>query len=563
MAHELSNPYIYPDFVTHPPLVPDPDFTPNRHIDPRYDNPHLDPRYDSPPEPQPARREEDELHYYTEPEHLMPSYTKIMFSRGQNSELFKVNLRLSFAIIIHSPVLTKANDTDDSDSENEGLVRTFEPPSETATREELYADLQLTVGRLMVENRTLRSEVAALKGSGKKVAAKGRNPLNYQDDIIMLGKKFGFIHEPWISLQVFTVFPPSPPPQDSPADIEAMFKSPDLYTQYLTCCLYTHVSSKYHDLVDSEKFSQFGKDFIKYLNAGRSSAVNSLKSQLTQILSEFKITNNKDALLYHPDDDKSHPPTAYPPIFYRNSKKNPQTLLLNEALPMALRCMLFGAASIKNQGTGKPQAGTLGYKWKLTSLTIGCLLRLISDVDLVFEATGKISKIPFQVYFHKYKKMLLKNAKTPGVRNILKTWDKIVFAGVMTTAVAVNDVADDSLDEAAMEAEFAAAMEEMTIEDIHTKDHGGDSDNVQSDGANPVATDEGTAELPAPRGVDGQGRGGPEASQAGAAGQDDDEVLPVRPAPRRTVRAQVVAPPLEDEEPPVIPIATRRGRSRR
>ncbi|KAJ7500380.1 hypothetical protein B0H11DRAFT_2225378 [Mycena galericulata] len=399
----------------------------------------------------------------------------------------------------------------DSDSDNEGLARTFEPPSQTAKREELYnviKDLQLTTGRLMVENRDLRAQVSVLTASGKKPVEKGRNPLNYQAVIILLGKKFAFMHEPWISLVAFTVFPPDPPPEGTPEAIEAMFKSPDLYLKHVTSSLYGHVPSKYHELLDSEKFPGFGEDFIKHLNAGRSSAVNLLKSQLPQILTDFKLTNAKDSLLYHPGDNKSLPPTAYPPIFYPNLKKNTQTLLLNEALPMALRCMLFGTASIKNKGTGKPQAGTLGYKWRLEELTVGSLcftlivvLRIISEVDAVFEATGKISKIPFQAYFYKYKKMLLKNAKTPGVRNILKTWNKIVFAGVSTvtaTSMSMNgDGADDDLDEAAMEAEFAAAMEEMTLGNDDNNDH----DLGNEDGGLSGNSDDGDTRIVQPAGV--------------------------------------------------------------
>ncbi|KAJ7443056.1 hypothetical protein B0H11DRAFT_2251126 [Mycena galericulata] len=398
----------------------------------------------------------------------------------------------------------------DSDSDNEGLARTFEPPSQTATREELYnviKDLQLTTGRLMVENRDLRAQVSALTASGKKPVEKGRNPLNYQQVIVLLGKKFAFMHEPWISLVAFTVFPPDPPPEGTPEAIEAMFKSPNLYLKHVTSSLYGHVPSKYHELLDSEKFPGFGEDFIKHLNAGRSSAVNSLKSQLPQILTDFKLTNAKDSLLYHPGDNKSLPPTAYLPIFYPKLKKNPQTLLLNEALPMALRCMLFGAASIKNKGTGKPQAGTLGYKWRLEELTVGSLcstlivvLRIISEVDAVFEATGKISKIPFQAYFYKYKKMLLKNAKTPGVCNILKTWNNIVFAGVSTvtaTATSISgDGADDDLDEAAMEAEFAAAMEEMTLGNDDD-----DHDLGDEDGGLSGNSDDGDARIVQPAGV--------------------------------------------------------------
>ncbi|KAJ7500337.1 hypothetical protein B0H11DRAFT_1909288 [Mycena galericulata] len=548
MAHNPDNNNgSDPNFVTDPPLPPDPDFIPNPHYDPRYDNIHFDPRYDRAPEPPEARRAEDAWQLYADPEqhvdqmlelravqaqlnvltrnyeilartheHLVDYYAEatgdlsaamrriarlqrdLSEARGETvatrvipmfhhtspadvpesaqmhmsfnglgvqeahgesglrvnyenssnkwlSPSFSLSLLLSIALFLDSWLLLGMADETDSDSDNEGLAQTFEPPSQTATREELYnvvKDLQLTTGRLMVENRDLCAQVSALKASGKKPVEKGRNPLNYQAVIITLGKKFGFMHEPWINLAAFTVLPPNPPPEGTPEAIEEIFKPPDLYLQHVTSSLYGHVPSKYHELLDSEKFTGFGED-----------------------------------------------------------------LSLLKQLP-ALRCMLFGAASIKNKGTGRPQAGTLGYKWKLGELTVGSLcftlivvLRIISEVDAVFEATGKISKIPFQAYFYKYKKMLLKNAKTPGVRNILNTWNKIVFAGVSTVTATVTSIngdgADDDLDEVAMEAEFAAAMEEMTLGNDDDDDH----DLGNEDGGLSGNSDDGDARIVQPAGV--------------------------------------------------------------
>ncbi|KAJ7858862.1 armadillo-type protein [Mycena leptocephala] len=53
---------------SHPPLVPDPDFIPNPHYDPRYDNIHFDPRYNRAPEPHEARRVEDAWQDHADPE---------------------------------------------------------------------------------------------------------------------------------------------------------------------------------------------------------------------------------------------------------------------------------------------------------------------------------------------------------------------------------------------------------------------------------------------------------------------------------------------------------------
>ncbi|KAJ7736593.1 hypothetical protein DFH07DRAFT_966827 [Mycena maculata] len=429
-----------PNFITDPPLVPDPDFIPNPHYDPRYDNIHFDPRYDRAPEPHEARRGEDAWQDYADPEQRVLSGEWQTLWRLAETPAHILHRTNTAHVLLHHQHVEQQLELRAVQARLDALTRNYEILARTHERlVDYYVEATGDLSAAMRRIARLQRDLSEAR-------------------------------------------------EGTPEAIEAMFKSPDLYLKHVTSSLYGHVPSKYHELLDAEKFSGFGEDFIKHLNAGRSSAVNSLKSQLPQILTDFKLTNAKDSLLYHPGENKSLPPTAYPPIFYPNLKKNTQTLLLNEALPMALRCMLFGAASIRNKGAGKPQAGTLGYKWRLEGLTVGSLcftlivvLRIISEVDTVFEATGKISKIPFQAYFYKYKKMLLKNAQTPGVRNILKTWNKIVFAGVLTvtaTATSINgDGVDDDLDEAAMEAEFAVAMEGMTLGNDEDNDYDlGDED---------------------------------------------------------------------------------------
>ncbi|KAJ7713254.1 hypothetical protein B0H16DRAFT_1478810 [Mycena metata] len=333
---------------------------------------------------------------------------------------------------------------------------------------------QLEMGRLVVENRGLRSKLAVFEQTNKKQQnTKGPDVHGYLGGIKALGKKFGFMQEPWITLAVFTAAPANgPPPHATPQEIEVMFKTPKLYAQYLTCAIYDHVPHKYHDLVDWTSFPNFGNNFVKYLNAGRSSAVNTLKANLPKILAECDITSNKGDLLYHPGEDRNGPPSAYPPIFYTAQKKNVQTQLLNPVLPMALRCMIFGPASIADKGNVKPLSTTLGYLWQLPTegLTIGsicftltALISVLSGVDAQFEEKGKTSGIPFQTYFRGYKKLLMKTAETPGVRNILKVWTTAVFKKVAAAKLLDEPAIPNDEAEAAAEAEFAAAMEGMTL----------------------------------------------------------------------------------------------------
>ncbi|KAJ7038450.1 hypothetical protein C8F04DRAFT_1256034 [Mycena alexandri] len=312
----------------------------------------------------------------------------------------------------------------------------------------------------------------SLNKATKKQDTKGPDVHGYLGSIKTLGKKFGFMQEPWITLAVFAAAPANGlPPHATPKDIEAMFKTPKLYSQYLTCTIYSQVPDKYHDLVDWTTFPSFGNNFVKQLNAGRSSAINVLKANFSKILAECEITNKRGDLLYHPGEDRKGPPSAYPPIFYMEQKKNIQTRLLNPVLPMALRCMIFGPASIGDKGNVKPLNTTLGYLWQLPAegLTIGSLsftltaiISVLSGVDTQFEEKGKISGIPFQTYFRGYKKLLMKTAETPGVRNILRFWTKAVFKKV-AAAVSLDEAVPDDEAEAAAEAEFAAAMEAMAL----------------------------------------------------------------------------------------------------
>ncbi|KAJ7022554.1 hypothetical protein C8F04DRAFT_1310643 [Mycena alexandri] len=333
---------------------------------------------------------------------------------------------------------------------------------------------QLEMGRLVVENRGLRGKLTVFEQTNKKQQnTKGPDMHGYLGGIKTLGKKFGFMEEPWITVAVFTAAPANgSPPHVTPEAIEAMFKTPKLYLQYLTCAIYDHVPQKYHDLVDWTTFPNFGNNFVKYLNAGRSSVVNTLKANLPKILAECEITSNKGDLLYHPGEDRKGPPSAYPPIFYTAQKKNVQTRLLNPVLPMALRCMIFGPASIADKGNVKPLSTTLGYLWQLPTegLTIGsicftltAIISVLSAVDTQFEEKGKISGIPFQTYFRGYKKLLMKTAETPGVRNILKVWTTAVFKKVAAAKLLDEPVIPDDEAEAAAEAEFAAAMEGMML----------------------------------------------------------------------------------------------------
>ncbi|KAJ7739464.1 hypothetical protein DFH07DRAFT_965751 [Mycena maculata] len=386
-----------------------------------------------------------------------------------------------------------------ADSEVDTLVHTYETPAQTATKEELREALkqtQLELARAQVDLRAKDLFIEDLqKTAGRKSKSKatGPDPLNYLDIIVTLGKKFGVMQEPWVSPAAFSARPEDGiPPHNTPNEIDALFKTPALYLQYLTCKIYNNVPDKYHELVNALTFPNFRDNFLKHLSAGCSSAVDRLKTNVDKILIECSIKNEVKELLYFPGEDAKRPPSTYPPIFHASLKKDAKGWLLNEAPPLALRCMIFGGSSIKNKGKTKPSTNTLGYAWKLDSegltieaiaFTLIALIFVLHGTDTAFEEKGKITNIPYQSLFRTYVCRLMKHANTPGVRKVLRFWHKIVFAGV-ATAEAIEDAGmNDSEAEAASDAEFAAAMEGINLgDDAGGFDAGGfDSDDDRRD----------------------------------------------------------------------------------
>ncbi|KAF8207447.1 hypothetical protein K438DRAFT_1962372 [Mycena galopus ATCC 62051] len=373
-----------------------------------------------------------------------------------------------------------------ADIEVDTILRTFETPPHIATPAELRTALkeaQLELARAQVELRAKEQLIGALQQQTRGKKSKGENPLNYLDVIIPLGKKFGFMQEPWVSPAVFSDRPEDVPPHATMEEVDAMFKDPKLYLKYLINALYDHVPTKYHELVAD--FPQFQENFLHHLSAGRSSGVDRLKGHLDSILAMNNIDKDREALLYHPGQDTKKPPSSYPPIFYGDLKKNATTLMLNPVGPMSLRCMIFGSSSIKNGGKAKPATNTMGYTWKLDheGLTFGSIaftlvvsIFLLAGADEDFQEKGKVSKIPFQQYFRSYKSRLMKNADSAGIRKIKRFWTKIVFAGV-ATASAIEDQGTASDEGALSDAEFAAAMATISLGDDSVGD--GDSESEE------------------------------------------------------------------------------------
>ncbi|KAK6972329.1 hypothetical protein R3P38DRAFT_3296837 [Favolaschia claudopus] len=366
---------------------------------------------------------------------------------------------------------------DDGQGEIEVILRTFNIPGADATVDELreaLRDTQLQLARTQVELRAYQTIAQTTSGSKKKLQA---NPHNYLDAIQALGKSFALMHEPWLSAAVFAARPADGPPAHGTAEeIDAIFKSSKLYNNLLTCTLYEHVPVKFHSLVDASSFPGFKDNFLKYMSIGRSNFVERLKGSWEKLQTESDMKKTPEQFLYFPGDDKSKLPLLSPPIFYSGLKKDAKGWLLNPILPLSLRCLLYGPASIKDQGKAKPTSKTYGVMWNIQELTIEsisfvliAIFFVLSDKDTSFEEKGKTSHIPYQSHFHAHKTRLMKYRNTAGVRNIIRFWSDIVFAGVSRTVT--EGPLNDSDAEAASDAEFAQAMEELSLQDVDDGGH--------------------------------------------------------------------------------------------
>ncbi|KAK6983897.1 hypothetical protein R3P38DRAFT_3293203 [Favolaschia claudopus] len=301
---------------------------------------------------------------------------------------------------------------DDGQGEVEVILRTFNIPGADATVDELreaLRDTQLQLARTQVELRAYQTIAQTTSGSKEKVQA---NPHNYLDAIQALEKK----------------------------DIDAIFKSSKLYNNLLTCTLYEHVPVKFHSLVDGSSFPGFKDNFLKYMSSGRSNFVERLKGSWEKLQTESEMKKTPEEFLYFPGDDKSKLPLLSPPIYYSGLKKDAKGCLLNPILPLSLRCLLYGLASIKDKGKAKPTSKTYGVMRNIQELTIEsisfvliAIFFVLSDKDTSFEEKGKTSHIPYQSHFHAHKTRLMKYRNTAGVRNIIRFWSEIVFAGVSRT----------------------------------------------------------------------------------------------------------------------------------
>ncbi|KAJ7671892.1 hypothetical protein B0H17DRAFT_1141427 [Mycena rosella] len=425
-----------------------------------------------------------------------------------------------------------ASGSEKEDEPGVQIPRTFAIPNQTAGVPELREALKNShklVHELVAENKLLRAQIAKYKASnpgrkGKKgrSSIKGDNMLGYHTKIISLGKSFGVMVDPWIQTMVFSK--KIALPLATPAQI---FKSEsELYNQYLTAALYTHVDEKFHELIDTA--------FLHHLNAQRSTGIHNIKECLPLILlSEKVVTDLEPAtirrLILHPGDDpKAQKCSKFPPILYHGLRQLPTNLFMNRIPALALRAVLWGKESVSDGGTRKPASSVVGHIWKIKKVTEG---------SIAFVCTAMMG---------------------PGFQRVLKFWHSVVFASI--TVAAPVERAENAA-EANSDEEMAEALAGLDIEGIPEDDANrlsnfnwesddespvaGPSNTITADPPAPSASGEGSeAEEPARRPRRADGARDPAPSVPTTEEEEVDEI----PAPVGRVHPRRIISPVEEEE---------------
>ncbi|KAJ7658448.1 hypothetical protein B0H17DRAFT_1262230 [Mycena rosella] len=390
---------------------------------------------------------------------------------------------------------------DNRDKEEEFL----QPVDINATKDELIKALehcQLALGRILAENRGLRqsnSELQATSTSKRRRREKGDNQLGYEQHIGPLARRFLFTNETWVRTSDFR--------KDRPelfSNAEDRFANNNMYSRAVTAALFDSIPEKYHSLLDYTEYRHFAKDFIAELGNARSSMINSVRGVIASILSSAghsvnnKILGSANAdrskdkvllgLLRFPEDNKSK---LFAPILFPQGKKRLEYIFTSQIVLEIHRVMVHGQSSLGENSKPDPKAN--GTKYGISEATdhsialAGTLARFLVSADKLWASKGAITEINWEDNYRTYRKLLTSNPDAPSIKNIFRTFNKHVFAGVPKTAGNTNEVDEDD----DVEDEINAAMHRLAFGDF-------DDDRDESDGNGEVLGDDSNVHIDVP-----------------------------------------------------------------
>ncbi|KAF8195251.1 hypothetical protein K438DRAFT_1968568 [Mycena galopus ATCC 62051] len=335
-----------------------------------------------------------------------------------------------------------------SDSEIEP-GRTYRIPDQNATPRTLrtsVVDTQKLLGLALKQKNALAAELAELKASKpgrrkKTEASPSEAPHDYDDVITNLGKSFTVLEFPWVDPTIFSTkvdFPIA-----SPSDLWRPHPPCALFPRHLAAMLYQHIPEKFHSQVTTSRFSL---SFSRHASNERSTALKTLKAELPLILLNQKViadVNDPSAwrmlVLWPEDMDKNTTKISlYPPVIYRKKK----TGFMKSR---CARAILFGPASLQENGSRRPQGSTLGQMWGMVKPTPGLIAFICTTVVFVcywsslpeankpkaFEPVGTASKISFRDIYMRFRWALESKAEEESTKEVLRFWHEHLFKGII------------------------------------------------------------------------------------------------------------------------------------
>ncbi|KAF8124665.1 hypothetical protein K438DRAFT_2002563 [Mycena galopus ATCC 62051] len=304
----------------------------------------------------------------------------------------------------------------------------------------------------------------------------------YDGMIINLGKSFTLLHFPWVDSTAFAE--QNAFPNTSPSEIWKAQPPSQLFPKHLTAMLYQHIPNEYHSHV--AKPARFGTLFCHHASAGRSTALKAIKENIAQIVLNLKVISDVNdtsawgALVLWPEDmNKGLKVSHYPPVIYR---KNKTGLMMSKALPLCARVILFGPASLNNNGSARPRGATLGQMWQLMEPTPGLVAFVCTMVVFIcywssvpgdtcesFEPVGTTSKINWCEVYMRFRWALESRAEEESTKAIMSFWHEHLFKGITDVPALppTRSVTSEYIDE---EAELEDTMGDISLGESTSSD---------------------------------------------------------------------------------------------
>ncbi|KAJ6536424.1 hypothetical protein DFH09DRAFT_1324677 [Mycena vulgaris] len=371
-----------------------------------------------------------------------------------------------------------------SDEEN-----AIQPINYNASRDEIIEALkssQLSVAKLLAENRKLRKENSDLLSASFKKRRKGTQSediLGYKGQIVGLAKRFLFTRALFLDRRAFQKDPPEPS-----SDARDQFTSDAAYTKSLAIALFEEVPVKFHPLLDAQTYNDFANDFIHEHGDGRSSFLFTLRKIMPTILKGLNVDSDllttagadrsKDpilaSLLRFPTDKKQ---TLFPPVLFPGTTRNMSELFTGPVFLKVHRLMYFGPGSLAPNA--KPAQNSNGVRLGFTGVTsssisaAGIFTRFALSPDKEWAPKGAITGINWEADYRAYIEQLERNRNQPHIKKIFKTIHNFVFAGAtLSTAAALNanesdDEAVDSINDLMRRFELGTDTISDVDEDVH------------------------------------------------------------------------------------------------